>query len=115
MKTIVGRTTEDVATLPRWARQRIERLTQETENWKTIALAATTPGKTNVTLVDGLDERGLPPNSRVRFGLGKDTLEVGIRADSLAGSGAIEVRCLDGNLSVLPAVANVIYVKVDHR
>lgn len=115
-KTIVGRTTENVALLPRWAQKRIARLATEVEEWKKQAYGATTPGKTNVTLVDQFltgDEQGLPPNARVRFAVAGTFVEVG-HSRSHEGE-AIEVRSLDGALSILPSVTNVIYVKVNRR
>jgi hypothetical protein len=112
-KQIVGRTKEDITTLPRWARQRIERLTGEVEHWKAKALSASSPDKTNITINDGLDERGLPPDSRVRFRLARTAIEVGLRPASTGP--VLEVRSLDGSLAVFPQVSNVIYVKVNDR
>jgi hypothetical protein len=112
-KNIVGHTTENVALLPKWAQQKIARLTEEVEHWKSIAHAASTPGETNVVLVDGIDQRGLPPNSHVRFQLSgpRHAIEAGVRA----GYDGIEIGCLEGVLVVRPAVSNVIYVEVRDR
>ena len=118
-RTVVGHTREDVSTLPRWARERIARLTDEVEHWKSIALSASSPDKTNVTIVDGLEERGLPPNSRVKFRMGKDAIEVSVSSDMPgrhpAASTSIEVRSSDGSLSILPAASNTIYVRINDR
>ena len=111
-KKTVGHTTENVALLPKWARDRIARLTTEVEHWRAVAHAALTPGETNVTLVNGIDQRGLPPDSHVRFHLGGQAImDVGTRA----GHEGIEVRCLEGALIVCPAVTNVIYVEIRRR
>jgi len=112
----VGRTAEDVSRLPRWARQRIERLTAEIEHLKAVTSAAET-GQTNVTLLNGIEERGLPPNARIRFRLprgrpGSDVLECSVlRGDP----DTVEIRSNDGRLVVLPSVSNVIYVKVERQ
>lgn len=115
MKRVVGHTKEDVATLPKWARLRIGRLEIEVERQKALALSASSPEKTNVTLVGDYDdgrtaERGLPKDSKIRFRLDKNfVIEVGLRDEG------IEVRSLEGYLVIRPAVSNVIYVKAAHR
>lgn len=113
MKKMVGHTTEDVTKLPMWARKRIERLTAEVESWKSRALSAASPDQTNVTISDGIEERGLPRDSHIRFRIGRTQMEVALR-ESHDGLG-LEVRSLDGTLAVLPLVSNVISVKVNPR
>lgn len=109
-KNIVGHTTENVALLPKWAQQRIKNLTGEVERLQEM-LATTPPDKTNVTIVDHLSERGLPPDSRVQFRIGQNTICVSVCKDREA----LEVRTNTGQLTVLPAVSNVIYVEVRPR
>jgi len=111
MGKIVGRTKEDLATLPRWASDRIKRLEQEVEHLQSL-LAVTPPEKTNVTIIDYVDnvERGLSPNARVRFRIGRTQIEVGI---PYKGDGTmLDVRSLDGRLVVEPQVSNVIGIRV---
>jgi hypothetical protein len=116
MKRVVGHTKEDVKMLPKWARDRIQRLEQEVEHQKTLALSASTPEKTNVTVVvdyAGSEERGLPKDSRVRFRMGRTQIEVGIPYGS--DGSILNVRSLDGTLVVEPQVSNVIGVRVKLR
>ena len=116
MTKIVGRTKENVASLPTWARRRIERLEHEVAKMKADVEAASTPGSTPVTLlgVANQTERGLPPDARVRFRVDASlserfSIEVSIRDRML------EVRALDGFLTILPAVSNVVHIKASHR
>ena len=111
MTKIVGHTKEDVSTLPRWARMRIERLTAEIERQTEIALSTTIAGKTNVVIVVGhtTEERSLPNDSHVRFRTPKGDVEISHRND------AIEVRARDGVIIIRPEVSNVIRVTVSQR
>jgi hypothetical protein len=107
-KRIVGHTKEDVATLPRWAQSRIKSLTEEVERQREL-LSKTPPGATNVTIVDGMNETGLPPGSKIRFRLGHTQVEVG---HQYKNDLALDIRSLDGALSIFPQVTNVICVRV---
>jgi hypothetical protein len=114
--TIVGRTKEDVSTLPAWARRRIERLEQEVISEREKALSASSPEKTNVTVVADYDhngrqlERGLPKNSKVKF-----RLDEHFTIDISHQDGLVEVRSSDGQLIIEPAVSNAVYVKASYR
>ena len=113
MTKIVGRTKENVASLPTWAQRRIASLEHEVAQLKADADAASTPGSpVTVTDASGLEERGLPKGAHVRFRVAKNmTIEIKLDGDQ------IEVRSNDGYLTILPAVSNVVYVKAraSHR
>ena len=114
MKRVVGHTKEDVKTLPAWARKRIESLTESVEHWKKTAQSATTPGASNVFVVDDdHEEHGLPEGSYVRFRLNGTSIEVG--HDRHGYVDTLEVRSLDGALSIHPQVSNVIHARVTRR
>lgn len=110
MTKIVGRTKENVASLPTWAQRRIASLEHEVAQLKADADAASTPGSpVTVTDASGLEERGLPKGAHVRFRVSNMTIEITLDGDQ------IEVRSNDGYLTILPAVSNVVYVKASHR
>lgn len=113
MTKIVGRTKEDVSTLPRWARLRIESLTRDLKEHQ-AAWASATPEKTDVfvTSYDHSNEGGLPKNSHVCFRLGANANEI---IEISHRDGDLEIRARDGALIVLPQVSNVIHVRVRHR
>lgn len=113
MTKIVGRTKENVASLPTWAQRRITSLEHEVARLKADADAASTPGATPVTLRDigSQTERGLPPDAHVCFTLeeGRFPIDVSIR------DGALEVYAREGYLTIFPRSSNVVEVKASHR
>ena len=116
MTKIVGRTKEDVSTLPRWARLRIESLTRDLEEHQAHARASATPEKTNVfiTSFDHATNIGLPKDSHVCFRLDGTGASANVVEVSHRG-GDLEIRARDGALIVLPQISNVIHVQVSHR
>ena len=106
---------EDVGKLPRWARMRIEKAEANVEFWKRKALEAAnvSPGATNVVIVDGTEERGLPLDSVVRFYVPDgDAIEVSHTRGGQRPDGMLEiyVRGSRGSgLAIHPASGNVAY------
>jgi hypothetical protein len=94
--------------LSKQAQAQIDGLKLEVAHWraKALAVANVDSGSTNVVLYGmGMDpDRGLPPNSHIRFSVGGRRFDVHIDGDSLA------IRALDGMLAVRPSVSNVIGV-----
>lgn len=114
MTRVVGRTVENVASLPRWAQARIKQAEAEVEHLKSL-LETIRPDSTNVTIVDytNMNERGLPRDSHVRFRLGRVQVEVGLPYGLYKGDDlSLDVRSLDGRLIIEPQVSNVITVRV---
>lgn len=102
--------------IPKRVAAHIARLEREVEEWKAKALAATSdkPNATNVFLSGHHVEadRGLPPNSAVRFRLDSKKgqsiiIEVRHEQEGLA------IRSIDGLFVVRPQAANVIVLTAD--
>ena len=107
----MSRPDRDIRILPQWAQQYIERLEKDVDSWKSKALAAASVGNlaTNVVLCDGIEQRGLPPNSTILFVLGESRIEVHHDRGDIKRN-RLTVRSLGTRLFVHPAAANTIYV-----
>jgi hypothetical protein len=107
---------EDISKLPRWARNRIEKLEADLKHSRKLAESATSPNTsgTDTAVVvygdAGREYRGLPTGTEVEFRMGEDR-RVRVRMKD----GQVYVWSEDGALSILPSVSNAVHVDVVDR
>ena len=94
------------------AREEIAALKREVAHWKKLAEPAVTKDASNVVLVETIgNNRNLPPDPKIGFAIGGDLLKIGNTQRSIHRGTVVEAYWPDnGQLAVLPASGNVVYL-----